>query len=78
MQDTIRERQKEEGWYGKDGSDWGAGFYHLGLLLASGYLKVLQVVKSRRGKAEYELALTNQEARFIFDEMVTGWFSNIF
>ncbi len=26
MQDTIRERQKEEGWYGKDGSDWGAGF----------------------------------------------------
>ncbi len=49
-----------------------------GLLLASGYLKVLQVVKSRRGKAEYELALTNQEARFIFDEMVTGWFSNIF
>ncbi len=47
-----------------------------GLLLASGYLKVLQVVKSRRGKAEYELALTNQEARSIFDEMVTGWFSN--
>jgi len=46
------------------------------LLLAGGYLKVLQTVKNRRGKTEYELTLTNLEAFSIFDEMVTGWFSN--
>ena len=46
------------------------------LLLASGYLKVLRIVKNRRGKKEYEFALTNKEAFFIFDEMVMGWFSN--
>ena len=42
------------------------------LLLSSGYLKVLQTVKNRRGKTEYELSLTNMEAFMIFDEMVTG------
>lgn len=46
------------------------------LLLASGYLKALRTVKNRRGKTEYELALTNKESISIFDEMVTGWFSN--
>lgn len=46
------------------------------LLLSGGYLKVLQTVKNRRGKIEYELSLTNTEAFSIFDEMVTGWFSN--
>ncbi len=46
------------------------------LLLASGYLKVLQTVKNRRGKTEYELSLTNMEAVSVFDEMVTGWFSS--
>ena len=46
------------------------------LLLSGGYLKVMQTVKNRRGKIEYELSLTNTEAFSIFDEMVTGWFSN--
>ncbi|KAI4447877.1 hypothetical protein C823_002396 [Eubacterium plexicaudatum ASF492] len=46
------------------------------LLLSGGYLKVLQTVKNRRGKVEYELSLTNREVILIFDEMVTGWFSN--
>ena len=46
------------------------------LLLAGGYLKVLQTVKNRRGKTEYELSLTNMEAVSVFDEMVTGWFSS--
>ncbi|MDE7311420.1 MAG: ATP-binding protein [Eubacterium sp.] len=59
-------------------------FSHLGhkksaiwsLLLASGYLKILNTAKNRRGKTEYRLVLTNREIFFIFDEMVTGWFSN--
>lgn len=46
------------------------------LLLASGYVKILQVVKNRRGKTEYLLSLTNREIVYIFDEMVTGWFSS--
>ncbi len=46
------------------------------LLLASGYLKALRVVQNRRGKTAYELALTNGESTAIFDELVTGWFSN--
>lgn len=46
------------------------------LLLASGYLKVIQVGQNRRGKREYVLALTNLEVRMVFDEMVLDWFSN--
>ena len=46
------------------------------LLLAGGYLKILQIERNRRGKIQYTLALTNREIFFIFDEMVTGWFSN--
>lgn len=46
------------------------------LLLASGYVKILQVVKNRKGKTEYLLSLTNREIVYIFDEMVTGWFSS--
>ncbi len=46
------------------------------LLLAGGYLKALRTVKNRRGKTEYELSLTNREAFSVFDDMVTGWFSN--
>ncbi len=46
------------------------------LLLAGGYLKALRVIKNRRGKTEYELALTNRESVSVFDDMVTGWFSN--
>lgn len=39
-------------------------------------MKVLQTVKNRRGKTEYELSLTNMEAVSVFDEIVTGWFSS--
>lgn len=46
------------------------------LLLAGGYLKILRTAKNRRGKTEYELSLTNMESCFVFDEMVTGWFSS--
>lgn len=47
-----------------------------GLLLAGGYFKILRTRKSRRGMTEYELALTNREVRFVFDEMAVSWFSN--
>lgn len=46
------------------------------LLLASGYLKVLHAVSGRNGKMQYTLALTNKEIRCLFDQMITGWFSN--
>lgn len=42
------------------------------LLLANGYLKVLE---RQTGAGDlYELALTNQEVRLSFDNMVRGWF----
>ena len=48
------------------------------LLVASGYLKILDyehLEKIGRGrKPEYELALTNGEVRYMFEEMVSGWF----
>ena len=48
------------------------------LLVASGYLKILDyehLEKVGRGrKPEYELALTNGEVRYMFEEMVSGWF----
>lgn len=47
------------------------------LFLAGGYLKV---VKSEfdvsSGRYSYELALTNQEVRMLFEDMVEGWFSD--
>ena len=47
------------------------------LFLASGYLKV---VKSEfdvsSGRYSYELALTNQEVKMLFEDMVEGWFSD--
>ncbi len=46
------------------------------LLLASGYLKALQVKQNSADKREYVLALTNKEVCMMFDEMVMGWFSN--
>jgi len=46
------------------------------LLLASGYLKALQVKQNSTDKQEYVLALTNKEVCMMFDEMVMGWFSN--
>lgn len=46
------------------------------LLLAAGYFKIQQITRNRKGKTEYRLSLTNKEIFYIFDEMVTGWFSN--
>lgn len=46
------------------------------LLLAGGYVKALHVSENRRGKLEYELALTNRESFAAFDSMATDWFSN--
>ncbi|MBO5071239.1 MAG: AAA family ATPase [Roseburia sp.] len=47
------------------------------LLLASGYLKVVKYeLDPKRGRPEYELALTNMEVRLMFEEMITGWFAN--
>lgn len=51
-----------------------------GLLLAGGYLKVLQfedhgqfqTLKRRRPK--YELSLTNLEVHYMFEDMISGWF----
>ena len=47
------------------------------LLLASGYLKVVNYTRSpRKGKPDYELALTNMEVRFLFEDMINGWFAD--
>ena len=43
------------------------------LLLASGYLKVEHVAYDERGKADYELRLTNWEVRMMFERMIDGW-----
>ena len=45
------------------------------LLLASGYLKVEQVAYDERGKADYELRLTNWEVQIMFERMIDGWFA---
>ena len=49
------------------------------LLVASGYLKILDyehLEKLDRGKKpNYELAITNGEVRYMFEEMVSGWFT---
>ena len=49
------------------------------LLVASGYLKIidyerLEKIDSGR-KPHYELTLTNGEVRYMFEEMVSGWFA---
>lgn len=48
------------------------------LLLASGYLKVIKILKYENGMdtfyPEYELALTNLEVKIMFYNMVRGWF----
>ena len=47
------------------------------LLLATGYLKAKRYYFNEiRGKKEYDLAITNQEIRFMFEQMVEGWFSD--
>lgn len=51
-----------------------------GLLLASGYLKVLnyeECITMPNGRSRgprYELALTNGEVRLMFEDMILGWF----
>jgi len=46
------------------------------LLLASGYLKVLQVeFAEASGRWYYRLALTNREVRLMFNNIIRGWFS---
>ncbi len=45
------------------------------LLLASGYLKVVNVVFSSAGKPTYQLALTNYEVKCMFETMIEGWFA---
>ena len=45
------------------------------LLLASGYLKVVNTVFSSSGKTTYQLALTNHEVKCMFETMIEGWFA---
>ncbi len=46
------------------------------LLLASGYLKALQVeYVEEAGRWYYTLTLTNREVRMMFENMIRGWFS---
>lgn len=51
------------------------------LLLASGYLKVIDYEREdlveEGEEVEYELALTNYEVRRMFDGMVRGWFTRV-
>lgn len=47
------------------------------LLLASGYLKVLEcrtIINGLERSKVYELAITNYETRRMFEHMITGWF----
>lgn len=47
------------------------------LLLASGYLKVVNVdFVERTGQIYYDLALTNKEVRIMFGNMIHGWFAD--
>ncbi len=46
------------------------------LLLASGYLRVENLVQNgRRGKTEYDLKLTNLEVQLMFEQMIEDWFA---
>ena len=47
------------------------------LLLASGYLKVEERnMDADRVKSEYKLKLTNNEVKYMFEDMIEGWFKN--
>ena len=47
------------------------------LLLASGYLRVKHYfIDEEWGRDTYELALTNREVRFMFGQMIDGWFKD--
>ena len=46
------------------------------LMLASGYLKMERFIQNeKRGKHGYDLVLTNQEVRIMFEQMIEEWFS---
>ena len=48
------------------------------LLVASGYLKVLRYDRKKAGRRQlYELGLTNEEVKDMFEEMVSEWFTRI-
>ena len=48
------------------------------LLVASGYLKVLRYDTKKAGRRQlYELGLTNEEVKDMFEEMVSEWFTRI-
>lgn len=47
------------------------------LLLASGYLKVLNYeLDPKVGRPNYELTLTNMEVRLMFEDMIEDWFAD--
>ncbi len=46
------------------------------LLLASGYLRAKKSCLNKRGRMEYELAITNHEVFLMFEQMVEDWFSD--
>ena len=40
-------------------------------------MKVVNYTRSpKKGKPDYELALTNMEVRFLFEDMINGWFAD--
>ncbi len=45
------------------------------LLLASGYLKVIETTLTEDGERYYELALTNKEVWIMFRKIIRNWFS---
>ncbi len=46
-------------------------------MLASGYLKVEECnMDADRVKDEYKLRLTNNEVKYMFEDMIEGWFKN--
>ena len=48
------------------------------LLVASGYLKVLRYDRKKAGRRQlYELGLTNEEVKDMFEEMVSEWFTRM-
>ena len=50
------------------------------LLLASGYLKVLEcktIINGLEREKIYELAITNYETKRMFEHMILNWFSNV-
>ncbi|MGN0276690.1 MAG: AAA family ATPase [Hominisplanchenecus sp.] len=69
IQAEIDEQIVYDQLYVKKGAVWS-------LLLASGYLKVVNTAFSENtGKLSYQLALTNMEVRLMFESMIRDWFA---